>query len=289
VVSKTLVPGQVDIILPTYRRPHTIGYAIEAVRRQTYASWQLHVIGDGSNEATTNVVRAFTDSRIHFHWFPKAHGFGYAHRNTVLRQTNGEFVAYATDDDLWFPEHLAMGIEALGSGLDLAAFRSAHVAFPDHLNPYFFAYDWRSPSVEWLLRWFVGAVECVHRRSVFDTVGYWNDELFRFGDREFHNRVRRSGLPTRYFDMVTVLRFYAMHWDAHYAEGEAPPQEAYLDRIGDTDWTGRLRESARPGRRSPRVRRDQIADFMRFGMKSGPKFARFWWQKWRSTPGSNRG
>lgn len=117
--------------------------------------------------------RSFDDPRIVFCRFPKAQGFGYVHRNTVLRRTAGEFVAYATDDDLWFPDHLEKGLTALErEGLALAAFRSAHVRVPDTLDPFFFAYDWRRvPAAHGLMRWFVGSVECVHRRTVFEEVG----------------------------------------------------------------------------------------------------------------------
>lgn len=285
-----MMSGIVDIILPTYRRPHTIGYAIRAVVQQSYRAWRLHVIGDGCDETTESVVRAFADPRIAFYRFPKAVGFGYVHRNTVLRQTDGEFIAYATDDDLWFPDHLEKGLAALEQGLALAAFRSAHVRFPDTLDPFFFAYDWRGgPAAQWLMRWFVGSVECVHRRTVFEEVGYWNDALFRFGDREFHNRVRRSALLTRYFDEITVLRFYAMHWDEHYSKLEAPPQAAYVERLRAAGWTEQLRHEAQPRRRSLAVRRRQWQDFMNFGIRSGPKFARFWLQKWRSASEFTRG
>ena len=157
-----MTSGLVDIILPTQHRPHTLGYAIQAVIAQTYRCWRLHVVCDGCDERTEAVVRSFDDERIAFYRFPKAPGYGYAHRNTVLRRTDGEFVAYATDDDLWLSDHLATGIESLRSReLDLVAFRSALVAVPDRLDPHFFAYDWRTtPGTYWLLRWFVGAVEC---------------------------------------------------------------------------------------------------------------------------------
>jgi glycosyltransferase involved in cell wall biosynthesis len=275
--------GLVDIILPTQQRPHTLGYAIQAVIAQTYRCWRLHVVCDGCDKRTEAVVRSFGDDRIAFYRFPKAPGYGYAHRNTVLRQTDGEFVAYATDDDLWLSDHLATGIEALRSReLALVAFRSALVAVPDRLDPHFFAYDWRTTAgTYWLLRWFVGAVECVHRRSVFDAVGYWNDQLFRFGDREFHNRVRGSGVLTEYRDHITVLRFYAAHWDRHYAALDKPPQSDYVVRVTESAWRDEVRKAAQPGRRSVRTRLNQFRDFMQFGVRSGPKFARFWFQKWR--------
>lgn len=276
----------VDVILPTHRRPHTIAYAIQSVLRQTYPHLQLHVVGDGCDEATESVVRSFQDPRVHFYGFPKAIGFGYAHRNEVLRQHSGRYIAYATDDDLWFPDHLERGLAELqGRSLELVAFRSCHVQFPDTLDLHFFAFDWqRAFPANFMRNWFMGAVVIVHRRRVFDKVGYWNDKLFRFGDREFYNRVRVSGIPCAYVDYITVLRFYAQHWDERYTLLKEPPQKRYIARLQDPEWCSTVRHAAASGARSLAARRNQWRDFLLFGVRSGPKFLRFWYQQMTTQP-----
>lgn len=280
------MPGSVDIILPTYCRPHTIGYAIEAVRAQTYADFTLHVVGDGCDAETECIACSTGDPRVRFHRFPKAMGFGYANRNTVLRATAAPFVAYASDDDLWFPDHLEQGVRHLEQdGVDLVAFRSCHVQFPDRLDLHFFAFDWaRGRRVSFLRNWFTGAVTLVHRRRVFDIVGLWNDHLFRFGDREFYNRVRTSSVPSRYIDEPTVLRFYAQHWDPYYAAVSEPPQRRYLAKVSDRSWCESVRAAVAQARRPPSVRQKQWQDFLRFGLRSGPKFVRFWYQRLGTSP-----
>lgn len=272
----------VDILLPTYRRPHTIGYAIRSVLAQTHRNFTLHVVGDGCSAETEAVVRSGDDPRVRFRAFPKATGFGYAHRNVVLRESAAPYVAYMTDDDLWFPDHLARALEILGGGeTGLVAFRSIQVRHPDVLDPYFFAFDWQlGPASRWLRNWFMGSVNCVHRRDVFEKVGYWNDRLVRFGDREFYNRVRTSAVRSRYVDRVTVLRFYAQHWDGRYAGFRTAPQSRYVETVRDPAWRERVHE-ALAQRRDFAVRRRQAADFFAFALRSGPKLARFWYQKRR--------
>jgi len=274
----------VDVILPTYRRPHTIAYSIRSVLAQTHRDFTLHVVGDGCSAETEAVVDGVQDPRIRFHLFPKAMGFGYAHRNDVLRRSDAPFVAYMTDDDLWFPDHLERGLEALkDASLGLVAFRSIQVRHPDTLDPSFFAFDWTAgaPS-RWLRNWFMGSVNCIHRRKVFEEVGYWNARLFRFGDREFYNRVRTSRVATRYVDHVTVLRFYAQHWDRRYGGLSEAPQGRYLEMVRDPQWRDGVQDALN-GRRDWVVRRRQAADFFSFAIRSGPKFARFWYQKLRSS------
>jgi len=273
----------VDVLLPTHARPHTIAYSIAAVLAQSHPHFTLHVVGDGCDDATAATVAAIGDPRLRFHRFAKAPGFGYASRNRVLREGAAPFVAYANDDDLWLPDHLARGLAALADRrLELVAFRSIHVQPPDTLDAHFFAFDWQLGAAGRFLRhWFMGAGTLVHRRGVFARVGYWNAALTRFGDREFFNRVRRAGLPLAVRDEVTVLRFYAQHWDGHYDRAAPPPQARYLPRLADPAWRAAVRAAAQPGRRPFAVRRRQCADFTRFAMRSGPKFARFWLQRHR--------
>ncbi len=269
------------MVLATHSRPHTVAFAMRSVLEQSHGDLLLHVVGDGCDEATERVVRGVVDPRVRFRGFPKARGFGYANRNVVLRESSAPFVAYMTDDDLWFPDHLERGLRELSEGsLDLVALRSVAVQYPDSLDPHFFAFDWASVFATRFLRsWFMGAVNCVHRRSVFDELGYWNERLLRFGDREFYNRVRLSGLPTRYVDHITLLRFYARHWDGRYQGEPEPPQRRYLDKVRDPRWRAEVRVLALRRGRSLVVRQRQWRDFVSFACHSGPKFVRFLWER----------
>jgi glycosyltransferase involved in cell wall biosynthesis len=267
----------VDILLPTHCRPHTIDWSIRSALQQTHTTFQLHVICDGCDGETERVVARHDDPRVRFHRFPKAYGYGYANRNVVLAATHGAFIAYLTDDDLWFPDHLATALHALRTRqLDLVALRSCTVYPPDTVDPFFFAFDWNTPLMTRFVRhWFTGSLNCVHRRSVFDRVGYWEAQIPRFGDREFYNRAR-ARVASDFVNAITILRFYAIHWDGQYATLPEPPQRRYFDVVGDEGWRSGIRRSAESTARSAAVRRRQWHDFVRFAAQSGPKFARFW-------------
>jgi glycosyltransferase involved in cell wall biosynthesis len=276
---------RVDVILPTHARPGTIEYAMRAVLQQTYPHLELHVVGDGCDDATEAVVRSIDDPRVRFYRLPKGMGLGYANRNSVLRRTSGTHVAYAADDDLWFPDHLERALATLRrDDLAFVAFRECPVRYPDTLDPYFLAWDWHAGPLSTLLRnWFTGAGTFVHRRTSFDRVGYWNERLSRFGDRELYRRVRTSGLRWAYEDDVHLLRFYAQHWDRHYPTLAEPPQRRYLPKTRDPEWVAFVRKQAARGWRPIAVRKRQWADFLRFGGRSGPKLVRLWYQQWRSS------
>ncbi|HXC52749.1 MAG TPA: glycosyltransferase family A protein [Candidatus Limnocylindrales bacterium] len=273
----------VAVILPTHARPHTIAYSIRSVLRQTWPHLELHVVGDGCDEATAEVVRSFDDPRVIFHPFPKAPGYGYANRNLVLRSLRSDYVTHASDDDLWFPDHLEHAMTALDGGrLDYIVTRSVHVRSSGELDPHFFAFDWRLPLVSGFLHnWFVGATNVVLRRAVLDTIGYWNEALMRFGDRELYERCRTARLAGEYRNHPTILRFYAQDWDHLYKGLAEPPQARFFELLGDPAWCSFVRSQAAPGRRSLAARRRQWLDMLRFTRVSGPKFVRFQIERWR--------
>jgi glycosyltransferase involved in cell wall biosynthesis len=254
------------------------------VLAQTHRALLLHVVGDGCTPATAAAVRAVGDPRVRFTDFPKGRGYGYAHRNVVLRQASAPYIAYATDDDLWFPDHLERALAELRRReVGLVAFRSCPVEYPGVANPYFFSFDWGRDGRAHVLRdWFMGSVECVHRRSVFQAVGYWDERLARFGDREFYNRVRRSSAGSAYVDTVTALRFYADQWDRHYAALSEPPQKRYLALLGDPGWRDALREAAARPDRPVGIRVRQWQEFLSVGARYAPRFLRFWSERIRA-------
>jgi glycosyltransferase involved in cell wall biosynthesis len=275
------VTTRVDVILPTFERPHTVPFAIASVLAQTHADLSLHVVGDGCSDDTESVVRSFTDRRVAFHRFPKAPGFGYANRNRVLRATKAPVVAYMSDDDLWFPDHLERALAGLARhDAFLVALSTCVVQPPGVLDAYFFAYDWSAPGARLLRHWFLGGPNLVHRRDVLEGVGYWREDLLRFGDREFYHRVRHSGKIAKLLPDVTLLRFFARHWSSLYRDLPEPPQRRYLSSLQDPDFVSSVRRMGAESRRSFAVRRRQWADCLRFAARSGPSFLRFAWQRW---------
>lgn len=111
---------RVSILMPTYSRVDVIGLAIRSVLNQTMHDFELLVVGDGCPAATAEVVAGFNDPRIRFFDLPKAPYYGYANRNVALRESRGELIGFAADDDLLFPDHLEVLIAGIERGAALA-------------------------------------------------------------------------------------------------------------------------------------------------------------------------
>ena len=93
-----------SIVIPTYNRADLIGLTLDSVLAQTFAEFEILVVDDGSTDHTAAVVRAYTDSRLHY--LPKVNEERSAARNHGLARAQGEYVLFLDSDDLFHPGHL---------------------------------------------------------------------------------------------------------------------------------------------------------------------------------------
>ena len=101
----------VSVVLPTYNRAPVISRAIRSVLDQTYRSFELVVVDDGSNDATLERVACLDDRRIRCIRLDRNLGAAAA-RNAGIEASIGRFVAFQDSDDEWLPEKLARQTQA---------------------------------------------------------------------------------------------------------------------------------------------------------------------------------
>jgi glycosyltransferase involved in cell wall biosynthesis len=94
-----------SIVMPTYNRAHLLPTTIQSIIGQTFDSWELIVVDDGSTDNTREVIDQVPDNRIRYTW--QAHAERSAARNTGLEVATGEFICFVDSDDVWHPDHLA--------------------------------------------------------------------------------------------------------------------------------------------------------------------------------------
>lgn len=96
---------RVSVIIPTFNRAHLIGKAIKSVLNQTYKDFEIIVVDDGSTDNTEEIVKSFTDFKIHYICHKHNRGASTA-RNTAIKASRGEYFAFLDSDDEWLPEKL---------------------------------------------------------------------------------------------------------------------------------------------------------------------------------------
>lgn len=98
---------EVSVIIPVYNGSRWIGQALRSLFDQTYKSFEVIVIDDGSTDDLPRAIREWSD-RIVLERQPNG-GPGSA-RNRGLRRARGRLIAFLDADDEWLPEKLALQV-----------------------------------------------------------------------------------------------------------------------------------------------------------------------------------
>lgn len=183
---------QVSVIIPTKDRAALLGRALESVLRQTYQGFEIIVIDDNSLDNTGLCVHNYRskDARIKYLKNGKNLG-GSASRNAGIRNSQGSYVAFLDDDDIWLPEKLDEQMRlAKDSGCKFVTCgrRNESGEFRKNVIP---------PGIITLERLFrsnvIGSASAVLvEKSVFEKTGLFDENLKSAQDWDMWVRILKS-------------------------------------------------------------------------------------------------
>ena len=108
----------VSVVVTAYNHAAFIEQTLASVFAQTYQPVEVIVVDDGSTDETPARLAPFGERIVSVR--QENQGVAGA-RNTGIRKARGELIAFLDGDDLWFPEKLALQVQAAqeypGSGL----------------------------------------------------------------------------------------------------------------------------------------------------------------------------
>ncbi len=100
----------VSVVIPAFNAAWCVRKAIDSVLAQNYRNFELIVVDDGSTDETAAVLAAYGKT---IHVIHQANGGLSNARNTGIRESQGEFVAFLDADDWWLPRKLERQIELM--------------------------------------------------------------------------------------------------------------------------------------------------------------------------------
>lgn len=111
------IKGLVSVTIPFYNAERFIGETIESVRAQTYSTWELLLVDDGSIDGSTKIAQSYANrfpGKIFYLEHEGHRNLGVnAARNLGARNSRGEFLAFLDSDDIWLPTKLEVNVSEL--------------------------------------------------------------------------------------------------------------------------------------------------------------------------------
>jgi glycosyltransferase involved in cell wall biosynthesis len=93
-----------SVVIPLYNKERHIQRAVNSVLAQTFKDFELIIVDDGSTDSSLNIVQNYDDKRIRL--IQQKNAGECAARNTGIRNSHYDLVAFLDADDAWRPEYL---------------------------------------------------------------------------------------------------------------------------------------------------------------------------------------
>ncbi len=106
----------VTVLMPVYNAEKYIGEAIQSVLDQTYASFELLIVNNGSTDNTVSIIHSYPDLRIRLIGEERK-GISFA-LNTGLHAAKGSYIARFDADDICLPRRLEKQVDFLDAHPD---------------------------------------------------------------------------------------------------------------------------------------------------------------------------
>lgn len=196
-------PPFVSVVVPVYNDPDGLRTTLESLVAQTYptSAYEIVVVDNGSEDGTLSVARAMATDHpdvVRVERETDVQG-SYAARNTGIRSTTGEYLAFVDADVVADPDWLEAGMATIrerdadyvGCRVDISRSERTLAGLYNELTGF---------PVQRYIEENAFAPTCALfvAREVFDEVGAFDANLVSGGDTEFGQRVAASGRDLHY-------------------------------------------------------------------------------------------
>ncbi len=181
----------ISIVVPTYERSKYLRGAIETAVEQTYENIEVIVVDDGSTEEYAEAIVSEFSENVDYIRHDENQGLSAA-RNTGVRESKGEYIAFLDDDDRWHKSKLDRQLSALSTNQEAGLVTCLVAAITPQGEVVHC--ERTAPSGDCskaiLVSNYIGTPSRVLvRRDVFDEVGGFDESLPTKQDWDFYIRL----------------------------------------------------------------------------------------------------
>ena len=202
----------VSVIVPVHNGARYLRAALESVFAQTYRSFEVIVVDDGSVDDSGVIAQGFPDVR----YIHQANQGVAVARNNGIEAARGDFFAFLDQDDLWTPEKLRLQIAYMLNHPELGYTLTQQKFFldPGATLPAWFRKElFDSIHTGWVL----GTL--VVRRTAFEQIGNFATGYSAASDGDWFFRAKAAGIPMAVVpELLLLKRIHGANESAHAKE-----------------------------------------------------------------------
>jgi glycosyltransferase involved in cell wall biosynthesis len=197
----------ISVIVPTFNREKMIVECVQSILEQSWPDIEVVVVDNLSTDDTVAQLQALNDPRIKVFVEPRR-GATYA-RNTGIKKSTGDILAFLDSDDLWLPEKLALQhkkLEASAGEMVFTQYQEFSITqnISDHNVGVTGTTIYQRKKIEQSMS--LSVITLMIRKTDFMKVGFFDENLKAGEFMEWYDRALGLGLRTVKVDQVLALR-----------------------------------------------------------------------------------
>jgi glycosyltransferase involved in cell wall biosynthesis len=191
---------KISVIISVYNGENYLRHAIESVLDQDYDNKEIIVLDDGSTDRTSEIAQQFGEQVIYIYQANKGLGAG---RNTGLKASSGNYIAFLDHDDVWAPGKLSKQMDImLSSHNDPLIF--SHVQ--QFICPSLSEHERKRLSVnQTVMPGYIAGTLLISRER-FEQVGYFIEEKQVGEFIEWYLRALEQNVPISLLNQIGLYR-----------------------------------------------------------------------------------
>jgi hypothetical protein len=210
---------RISIVVRTYNRPTLLKRAVASLAAQTYRNVEIVVVNNGGSDVADVLNSASGARPVVYEVMPERKHIGAA-SNVGARAATGTYVGYLDDDDLLYGDHCARTVEilqrthadlgftmCLGEYAEMRGDEKRVLGYQIYLDRPYHRDDIYISNVSPIH-------SIVHRKALFDRVGYFDESLPVTDDWELWLRLVSNGGTVVRIDRVTCE--YSWRYDPQH-------------------------------------------------------------------------
>ena len=225
---------KVSIITPTYNRSAILPDAVNSVLSQTFNNFELLIVDDCSTDDTTKYLDTLKDPRIKVIKHEINSGVSAA-RNTGIKISKGELIAYLDSDNIWHANYLEVMVSELKKDFVLAYSGQNTLLLEKGDNKNFKVLgrsvrNYKYNPVQLMQGNYIDVNCVIHRKSIFKEISMFDETLKTLEDWDLFAKIAaKYPFKIKHVDQVLGdYRFFTKEtlstasnnvWNEHVLEG----------------------------------------------------------------------
>jgi len=207
--------AKVSVLMPVYNQEKYLRYALDSVMFQTFKDFEVVIISDASTDGTLDILNQYRKQHPEkIRIFTQRRNKGVAASlNWGLKKTEGEYIARIDSDDVWAIDKLEKQVEVLDSDseLYLLATDKQYINYKGEFHNHktdepIFSYQNIKRNI--LKNNFICHSSVMFRRSIIDSVGFYNEKYKNSEDYEYWLRIIKQHKVEILPEKLTFYRVY---------------------------------------------------------------------------------